>query len=136
MQSLQGQPSGTHFLILLLKIVKEHAPLISLRILFHILAAILAMDSIPKCVGWILSSCHVTNAFQSQSTLYSCLNVKERLTRSRREIWSLSDYNWNRTRNHLVRKQKLNHLGCGLEFSCSHVEWMFDLDRQLPHLNS
>ena len=31
-------------------------------------------------------SCHVTYAFQSESTLYSCLNFKELLVRSRREI--------------------------------------------------
>ena len=31
-------------------------------------------------------SCHVTYAFQSEFTLYSCLNVKERLARSRCEI--------------------------------------------------
>ena len=31
-------------------------------------------------------SCHVTHAFQSESTLYSCLNVKELLARNRREI--------------------------------------------------
>ena len=30
--------------------------------------------------------CHVTYAFQSESTLCSCLNVKELLARSRREI--------------------------------------------------
>ena len=29
---------------------------------------------------------HVTYAFQSESTFYSCLNVKELLARSRREI--------------------------------------------------
>ena len=29
--------------------------------------------------------CHVTYAFESESTLYSCLNVKEILARSRRE---------------------------------------------------
>ena len=34
-------------------------------------------------------SYHVTYTFQSELTLYSCLNVKERLARSRREIWSL-----------------------------------------------
>ena len=33
-----------------------------------------------------LCSCHVTYAFQSESTLYSCLNVNELLARSRREI--------------------------------------------------
>ena len=31
-------------------------------------------------------SCHVTYAFQSESTLYSCLNVKELLARNRRDI--------------------------------------------------
>ena len=36
----------------------------------------------------LLSVCsyHVTHAFQSESTLYCCLNVKELLARSRREI--------------------------------------------------
>ena len=55
-------------------------------------------------------SCHVTYAFQSESTLYICLNVKELLARSRREIWSLSDCNWTRTHNHLVHKRTLNYL--------------------------
>ena len=49
--------------------------------------------------------CHVMYAFQSESTLYSCLNVKERLAWSRREICILSDCNWTPTHNHLVRKQ-------------------------------
>ena len=31
----------------------------------------------------IVCSCHVTYAFESESTLYSCLNVKELLARSR-----------------------------------------------------
>ena len=52
-----------------------------------------------------VSSCHVTYAFQSESTLYCCVNVKEVLARSRREIWSLSDCKWTRIQNHLVRKQ-------------------------------
>ena len=54
-------------------------------------------------------SYHVTYVFQSESTLYSCLNVKELLARSWREIWSLSDYNWAWTQNHLVHKRTLNH---------------------------
>ena len=49
-------------------------------------------------------------AFQSESTLYSYLNVKELLARSRREIWRWSDCNWTRTQNHLVLKRTLNHL--------------------------
>ena len=81
-------------------------------------------------------SCHVTYAFQSESTLYSCLNVKELLARSRRKIRSLSDWYWTRTQNHLVRKRTLNHLakltngwvfvyelsGSGLESSSSHLK--------------
>ena len=55
-------------------------------------------------------SCHLTYAFQSESTLYSCLNVKELLARSRREIWRWSDCNWTRSQNHLVLKRTLNHL--------------------------
>ena len=34
-------------------------------------------------------SYHVTYAFQSESTLYSCLNVKELLAQNRRNIWNL-----------------------------------------------
>ena len=76
------------------------------------------LDHLAKLVKWLscvlcaylngafdclfVCSCHVTYAFQSASTLYSCLNVKELLTRSRLEIWSLSDCNWTRTQNHLV----------------------------------
>ena len=36
--------------------------------------------------------CHVTYAFQSESTLYNCLNVKELLARSWHKIWSLNDW--------------------------------------------
>ena len=90
-------------------------------------------------------SCHVTYAFQSDSTLYSCLNVKELLAWSRHEIWSLSDCNWSRTQNHLLRKRTLNHLAklalwpngwmfvyelsdSGFDSSCSHLsKWWFCL---------
>ena len=48
--------------------------------------------------------------FQTESTLYSCLNVKELLAQSRHKIWSLSDCNWTQTQNHLVCKRTLNHL--------------------------
>ena len=34
----------------------------------------------------VCSCCHVTYAFQSESTLYSCLDVKELLARSRQKI--------------------------------------------------
>ena len=49
-------------------------------------------------VHLIACSYHVTYAFQSESTLYSCLNVKELLARSRREIlkfkWLQLDSKW------------------------------------------
>ena len=51
---------------------------------------------------------HVTDTFQSESTLHSCLNFKELLARNRREIWSLSNCHDTRTHNHLVRKRTLN----------------------------
>ena len=53
---------------------------------------------------------HVTYAIHSESTLYSCLNVKEFFARNRRDMQNLEDYNGTRTHNHLVRKQTLNHL--------------------------
>ena len=56
-----------------------------------------------------VGSCHVKYALQSESTLSSCLNVKEILARKIRKIWSLSDCNWTRTQNHLVCKRTLNH---------------------------
>ena len=39
----------------------------------------------------MLLSCHVL--FQSESALYSCLNVKELVPRNKRDIWTLSDSN-------------------------------------------
>ena len=39
-----------------------------------------------------------------------CLNIKELLTRSRRNIWSLSDSNRIQTHNHLVSKRTRNDL--------------------------
>ena len=55
-------------------------------------------------------SYHFTYALQSESTLCSCLNVKELLARNRCDIWSLSDSNGGRTHKHLVHKWRLNHL--------------------------
>ena len=53
---------------------------------------------------------HITYAFQSDSTLYNCLNVNELLARNRSDIWRLSDSSRIRTYNHLVCKWTLNHL--------------------------
>ena len=73
-------------------------------------------------------SCHVTYAFRSESTLYSCLNVKEFLARSRREIWSLSEC----TLNHLAILVWPNGWvfiyqisGSGFESSCSHLSPLY-----------
>ena len=57
-----------------------------------------------------LSSSHVTYAFDSESIIYSCLNVKELLAPSRCEIWRWSNCNWTRNQNHLVLERTLNHL--------------------------
>ena len=65
---------------------------------------------LPESIFNTVCFCHVTYVFQSESTLYSCLNLKEILARYRCEIWSLSDFSWIRTRNHLVHKRTLNHL--------------------------
>ena len=75
-------------------------------------------------VRFTVCSYHVKYAFQSESTLYSCL-----------AIWILSDCNWTQTQNHLVHKQTLNRLfkpfgsvfvydlsDCGFESSCSHIK--------------
>ena len=60
-----------------------------------------------------------TYAFHSQSGLYSCLNVKELVVQSRREIWSLSYWNWLRKDNNLVHKRSLNHWSNGTNWlSC------------------
>ena len=53
----------------------------------------------------------VMYAFQSESTLYMSVNFKVLLTRSRRDLLILSDCNWTRNKNHLVRKRTLNRLG-------------------------
>ena len=43
--------------------------------------------------------CIVTYTYQSESTLYSCLNVKELLAQNMRDIWILSDSNEIRSHN-------------------------------------
>ena len=70
-------------------------------------------------------SCHVTYAFQIESTLYSCLNVKVLLTQNRSQIWRLSDCNWTRTQNHLVLKQTLNHLAKLTKWLSNYIECGF-----------
>ena len=54
--------------------------------------------------------CRVIYTFQSESTLYNCLNARELLAWNRCDIWSLSDSKGIWTHNHLVHKRTLNHL--------------------------
>ena len=110
----------------------------------HIALAIM-FQGIPQDIQ-LLTVCfyHVTYAFQSESTLYSCLNVKENFARNRRKIWKLSDCSWSQTHNHLVRQRALNHLAklwlngwmlfvyelsaCGFQSSCSHVQLLINFN--------
>ena len=75
----------------------------------------------------ILCYYHVTYAFWSESTSYSCLNLKELLARNRRDIWSLSDCNGIRTHNLLFRKRILYRIAkLALWLSVSlRTEWLW-----------
>ena len=57
-----------------------------------------------------VSSYHLTYAFQSESTLFSCQSIKELLAWSRLYILSLSECNWSWTCNQLVDKWTLIHV--------------------------
>ena len=70
------------------------------------------------CFEMAVCSYYVTKVFPSESTLYSYLNVKELLVRSRRHIWKLTDCNGTRTHNHLVCEGTLNHLAKLASCSC------------------
>ena len=59
---------------------------------------------------------HVTYAFHSESTLYSCLNVKGLLARNRWYTWSLSDSNGIQAHNDWVFAYGLS--GCVFQSHC------------------
>ena len=66
-------------------------------------------------VTYLTACCyHVRYEFHIESTLCSCMNVKERLAQNRCNIWNLTDSNrvqtHNHLHNHLVCKQKVIHL--------------------------
>ena len=67
---------------------------------------------------YVVCSYHVTYAFQSESTLLSCLNIKELFARSRCEIWP-NDLVWP---NGWVFVYEPN--GSGFESSCSQLNCM------------
>ena len=72
--------------------------------------ASLKLNNEKKSENLIVCYYHVTYAFQSESTFYSCLNVEELLARNRCDIWSLSNSNGIWTHNHLVQKRALKNL--------------------------
>ena len=55
-------------------------------------------------------SYHISYEFQSESTLYSCVDVEEFLARNRHHISSLSYSNQIPTHNHIVHKRTIHHL--------------------------
>ena len=63
--------------------------------------------------------------FQSESTLYICLNIKQFHARIRSNIWSLRDSNGIRTQNNLVRKRTLNHLAKLANWQVWLNSWVF-----------
>ena len=63
-------------------------------------------------------SSHFTYQFQTEYTFDSWLNVKERLTQDRCDIWSLNDRNGIRSHNHLIIKGTLNHLAKLIKRKC------------------
>ena len=80
-----------------------------LTVSFH-LDIFLSFSNFKLLFKLIVFCYHVTYEFQSESTLYSCLSVKELLARNRRNIGSLNGCNRIRTHNHLVCQQTLSHL--------------------------
>ena len=66
--------------------------------------------TVGQCTYPTVCYYHVTYASQSESTLYSCLNVKESLAPNRHDTWSLSDSKSTQTHNHLVHKQTFKHV--------------------------
>ena len=82
-------------------------------------------------------SYHATYRFQSESTLYSYLNVKKLLAQNRHKIESLSDCNWTWTYNHLVHKWILNHEAKLAKWlSCVKCTIQISTHKQLNHLAS
>ena len=65
-------------------------------------------DLCPEYLS-VACSYYVTQTFQSEFKLYSCLNVKELLAWNRRNIQSLNDSSKIWTDDYLARKWTLNH---------------------------
>ena len=77
----------------------------------QILKSITKLYDLYRCQSlWLYLLFMSRTRFRVNPHSIVCLNVKELLVRSRREIWSLSYCNWTWTQNQLVRKRSLNHL--------------------------
>ena len=62
-----------------------------------------------QCI-WLYAIIMSRTCFKMSPHSIVCLNVKEHSARNRCDIWSLSDSSGIQTHNHLVPKQKLDHL--------------------------
>ena len=92
---------------------RTHNNLVLKRTLNHLAKLVKKLSCVVSTYLYGVFNCmflYVTYAFQSESTPCICLNVKELLARNKAKIWSLSDSNWTRTHNHLVRKRTFSHL--------------------------
>ena len=69
-------------------------------------------DRLEMFLSKFMTVCYYqcTHTFQSESALYSCLNVKELLAQSRHVFWGLSDSHWTWAQNHLSCVPTSNHL--------------------------
>ena len=64
--------------------------------------------------------------FQSESILYSYMNIKEFFAQNRRDIWSLSDTNGIQSQEHLIQKQTLSHLAkLATRLSCVVITYLY-----------
>ena len=77
---------------------------------------------VSTCLCVHLSVCYyrVTYVFQSESILYSCLNVKELLARNRCNIWYLSGSIGIWTHNHLECRSTLKRIRDMITYSQMH----------------
>ena len=67
-----------------------------------------------------------TYMFQSESILYSYMNIKEFFAQNRRDIWSLSDTNGIQSQEHLIQKQTLSHLAKqATRLSCVVITYLY-----------
>ena len=101
-----------------------HNHLICKRTLHHLAKLAKWLSYVVSTMHLAVCSYHIAYAFQSESILYSCVNVKKLLARNRRKICSLSDCNGTWTHKHLVCKRTLNHLAKLAKWLSSVLLWV------------